>query len=253
MPNYKIFQDNPDQALIKIFGSDSTGTAQSLLTSTSGTLSTSGIVAVSGGVSVSGTVGVSGPVEISGSVAISGGVSVSGTVGVSGPVEISGSVAISGGVTVGVSGPVEISGSVAVSGGVSVSGTVGVSGPVQVSGTVALSGHSIVDSGPLTASVTPTSSGEVSGAFDVLSYTSWTLAVEYSGSSGAGVSVILQKSAVSGGVASGGDWIYDSSGTFTSANWLFLTAGVTPRYARLYYVNTGTGSGTLYQTFQAQN
>ncbi len=124
--------------------------------------------------------------------------------------------------------------------------------PVEM---LVITGHSIVDSGPDSADVTPSTSGEVSGAFDVLSYNSWTLAIEYSGASGDGVHVLLQKSAVSGGVASGGDWITDSSGVFVSGsvNWLFLTTGVTPRYARLYYVNSGTGSGTLYQTFQAQN
>ncbi len=194
MPNFKIFQDSPDQARIKIYGADSTGAAQALLTSTSGVMSTSGIVGVSGAVGISGSVAVSGAVGISGSVAVSGAVGISGSV--------------------------------------AVSGAVAVSGPLQIM---------------------PDTSGEVSGTFDILSYSSWILAVEYSGTSGDGVHVVLQKSAVSGGVASGGDYIFDSSGTFVSGNWLFFTTGVTPRYARLYYANPGTGSGTLYQTFQAQN
>ncbi len=239
MPNFKIFQDSPDQARIKIYGADNTGAAQPLLTSTSGVISTSGVVGVSGNVGVSGSVTAG----------------ISGAVGISGSVAVSGNVGVSGSVTAGISGAVGISGSVAVSGNVGVSGSVtaGISGAVGISGTVALSGHSVVDSGPLSADVTPSTSGAVSGTFDVLSYSSWVLAVEYSGASGDGVHVVLQKSAVSGGVASGGDYITDSSGTFVSGNWLFLTTGVTPRYARLYYINSGTGSGTLYQTFQAQN
>lgn len=215
MPNYKIFQDSADQARVKIYGADSTGSVQPLLTSTSGVMSMSGIVGVSGNVGVSGSVTAG----------------ISGSVAVSGPIEITSS------------GTLPISGTV----------TAAISGDVGVSGNVTLIGHSIVDSGPLTADVTPTSSGEVSGAFDVLSYNSWTLAVEYSGASGDGVHIVLQKAAVSG--ASGGDWVTDSSGTFESGsvNWLFMTTGVTPRYARLYYINSGNGSGTLYQTFQAQN
>ncbi|WP_231685351.1 hypothetical protein, partial [Phosphitispora fastidiosa] len=166
-------------------------------------------------------------------------------------------IGISGAVTAGISGSVAVSGPIEItsSSAIGISGavTASISGAVDISGSVAISGHSIVDSGPDSADVTPSTSGEVSGAFDVLSYSSWTLAVEYSGSIGADVHVILQKSAVSGGVASGGDYIYDSSGNFASQNWLFLTTGVTPRYARLYYINPGSGSGTLYQTFQAQN
>jgi cytoskeletal protein CcmA (bactofilin family) len=229
-------------------------------------------VAVSGPVEISGSVAVSGPVEISGSVAVSGPVEISGSVAVSGPVEISGSVAVSGTVavsgpiqisgSVAVSGPVEISGSVAVSGTVvvsgpiQISGSVAVSGPVEISGTVALSGHSIVDSGPLTNTINSgiAGSGALSGgSYDILSYTSWTLAVKYSGASGDQVTVILEKSALSGGVATDSDYVFDSSGNFSTGNWLLFTAGITPRYARLYYKDTGADSGVLLSYFQAQN
>ncbi|MDT3698278.1 MAG: hypothetical protein RO469_02525, partial [Thermincola sp.] len=190
-----------------------------------------------------------GPIEItsSGILPISGAVTagISGSVAVSGPIEItsSGILAISGAVTAGISGSVAVSGPIEITS----------SGILAISGAVILSGHTIVDSGPLTADVLPDSSGEISGTFDVLGYSSWTLAVKYSGTSGDAVHVVLQKSAVSGGDASGGDYIFDSSGTFANQNWLFLTTDVTPRYARLYYINPGAGSGTLYQTFQAQN
>lgn len=200
MPNYKTFQDNPDALLVKIYGNDSTETAQPLLTTASGILNVTGDIAVSG------------PIEVSGSVAVSG------------PVEISGSVAVSG--------------------------------PVEISGIVALSGHSIVDSGPVTTdiNVALVGSGALSGgSYDVLSYTSWTLAVQYSGASGDQVHVILEKSAFSGTIASGGDYVFDSSGTFSAGNWVFLTAGITPRYARLYYIDTGESSGALLSYFQAQN
>jgi len=210
MPNYKIFQDNPEQAKIKIYGSDIAGDVQPLLTSTSGIMAMSGIVGVSGPVAVSG------PIEItsSGILAISGAVTagISGSVAVSGPIEItsSGILAISGAVTAGISGSVAVSGPIEITS----------SGILAISGAVILSGHTIVDSGPLTADVLPDSSGEISGTFDVLGYSSWTLAVKYSGTSGDAVHVVLQKSAVSGGDASGGDYIFDSSGTFANQNWL---------------------------------
>jgi len=277
MPNYKIFQDNPEQARIKIYGSDGTGDVQPLLTSSSGVMSMSGVVGVSGAVGISGSVtagisgsvAVSGPIEITSSSAIgisgavtagiSGAVGISGSVAVSGPIEITSSsaIGISGAVTAGISGSVAVSGPIEItsSSAIGISGavTAGISGAVGISGSVAISGHSIVDSGPASADILPSTSGEVSGTFDVLGYSSWTLAIEYSGASGDGVHVVLEKSAVSGGAATDDDYIFDSSGTFASQNWLFLTTDVTPRYARLYYINAGTGSGTLYQTFQAQN
>ncbi|KGP75862.1 hypothetical protein JT05_08030, partial [Desulfosporosinus sp. Tol-M] len=136
-------------------------------------------------------------------------------------------------------------------------GSVAVSGPVEISGTVGLSGHSIVDSGPVLTTINSGGTGESGaasgGSYDVLSFTSWTLAVKYSGASGDQVHVILEKSALSGGEATNSDYVYDSSGTFTSEKWQFLTAGITPRYARLYYVDTSTSSGTLLSYFQAQN
>ncbi|PKM78206.1 MAG: hypothetical protein CVU90_02750 [Firmicutes bacterium HGW-Firmicutes-15] len=100
----------------------------------------------------------------------------------------------------------------------------------------------------------PSESGAFSeGSYDILAYTSWTLAVKYSGNSGEMVSVQLQTCALSGGAATSSDYVFDSSGTFVSGNWAFFTAAITPRYARLYYVDTGTASGSLYTYLQAQN
>ena len=212
MPNYKIFQDNADSLLTKVYGVDSSGVSQALLTSASGRLDVIGSVAVSGPVEISGTVGVS------------------GSVAVSGPVEISGTVGVSG--------------------------NVAVSGPVEVSGNVTVSGHTILDSGPTAITINSGGdgeSGEVIGSYDVLSYSSWTLAVKYSGSSGDLVSVALQVSALSGGAATDADYVTDSIKTFVSGSWNLFTSGITPRYARLYYVDTGESGGSLVTYFQAQN
>ena len=237
MPNFKIFQDNPNDALIKIYGTDISGVTQAILTTDTGAMSIAGTVGVSGNVGVSGTVGVS------------------GSVAVSGPVEISGTVGVSG--NVGVSGTVGVSGSVAVSGPVEISGTVGVSGDVGVSGTVAISGHTIVDSGPITSIINSGQTGESGavseGSYDIMSYSSWTLAVKYSGASGDQVTVELQTSALSGTAATDADYVTDSTKTFASGSWNFYTAGITPRYARLYYIDTATSSGALLSYFQAQN
>ncbi|NLI91351.1 MAG: hypothetical protein GX434_03860 [Peptococcaceae bacterium] len=195
MPNYKVFQDTANEMRVKIYGADSTGNDQPVLTSTSGAMN------------VGGTVGVS------------------GSVAVSGPVEIS--------------------------------GMVGVSGNVGVSGTVTLSGHTVLDSGPVNTTINSGQTGESGvvsgGVYDVLSYSSWTLAVKYSGASGDQVTVQLQTSALSGGVATNSDFVTDTTKTFTSGSWNFYTGGITPRYARLYYIDTGAASGALLTYFQAQN
>lgn len=233
MPNYKVFQDYPDSLRVRIYGADSSGYIESILTNSSGAILISGQ-----------TVGISGSVSLSGAtVAVSGNVGISGTVAVSGPVEVSGAVTVNG--------------TVAVSGLVEVGGTVAVSGPVEVSGTVILNGHTIVDSGPVLTTINSGAAGEsgaVSGeSYDVLGYTSWTLAVKYSGASGDQVSVILQTCALSGAAAADADYVFDSSGNFANQSWNFFTAGITPRYARLYYVDTGSASGALLTYFQAQN
>jgi hypothetical protein len=79
------------------------------------------------------------------------------------------------------------------------------------------------------------------------------LAVKYSGSSGDQVAVWLETSALSGSAAADSDYVLDSSKTFASGSWTLFTAGITPRYARLHYNNTGESSGALLTYLQAQN
>jgi len=283
LPNYKTFQDYADSLRVRVYGADSSGTVSSILTDASGKMNitgdvgvsgnvgVSGTVAVSGNVGVSGTVGVSGAVEISGNVgvsgtvAVSGNVGVSGTVGVSGAVEISGNVGVSG--TVAVSGNVGVSGTVGVSGAVEISGNVGVSGTVAISGTVDTSGwvsnsgalplyvnlyaRNTVDSGPVTAPWSGSSSGTADGVWDVLGYNSWTLAVQFSGTSGEAVSAKLQMSVIGSGEST---WVdQDVYKNFSGTSWNFYTTNYHVRYARMWGQNTSTtDSGALLVYFQAE-
>ena len=259
MPNYKMFQDYADSLRVRIYGADDSNNIVPLLTDASGKMDVVGTVGVSGAVEISGNVGVSG------TVAVSGNVGVSGTVGVSGAVEISGNVGISG--TVAVSGNVGVSGTVGVSGAVEISGNVGVSGTVAVSGTVDTSGwifnsggtplyvnlytRNTVDSGPISAPWSGSSSGTADGVWDVLGYNGWTLAVKFSGTSGEAVSAKLQMSVIGSGEST---WVDQQPyADFSGTSWNYYTTNYHVRYARIFGQNTSaTDSGALLVYLQAE-
>lgn len=175
----------------------------------------------------------------------------SGKMDVVGTVGVSGSVAVSG--NVGVSGTVAVSGNVGVSGTVAVSGNVGVSGTVAISGTVGvfLSGRNTLDSGPVAAPWSGSSSGTADGVWDVLGYNSWTLAVKFSGTSGEAVSAKLQMSVIGSGEST---WIdQDVYKNFSGTSWNFYTTNYHVRYARMWGQNTSTtDSGALLVYFQGE-
>jgi len=235
MPNYKVFQDFADALRTKIFGVDSNNNTRPIRTDSSGRLEVQSTI--SGTVDVSGVVGVSGSVAISGPVEVSGVVGVSGSVAVSGPVEVSGVVGVSG--SVAVSGPVEVSGTVTVQ---NTSGS-----PLYVN----LWSRNFVDSGPILTHVNGATSGVLSGGiWDVLGYNSWTLAVKYSGNSGAQMNVKLQMAAVSGDTNFVDDADYVN---YSGRTWHFFTPNYHVRYARIYYQFTGTSdSGNLLLYFQGE-
>jgi hypothetical protein len=108
-----------------------------------------------------------------------------------------------------------------------------------------------VDSGPVLTHISGSTSGVLSGGvWDVLGYNSWTMAVKYSGASGAQMNVKLQMAAVSGAT----DFI-DEGGyvSYSGTNWNFFTTTYHVRYARMYYNYTGTtDSGNLLLYFQAE-
>lgn len=224
MPNYKTFQDYADSLRVRVYGADSTGVVSSLLTDASGKMNVTGDVGVSGSVFVSGsTVGVSGTVAVSGNVGVSGTVAVSGNVGVSG--------------SVAVSGTVDTSGWVFNSGGT----------PLYVN----LYARNTLDSGPVAAPWSGSSSGTADGTWDVLGYNSWTLAVNFSGTSGEAVSAKLQMSVIGSGEST---WVdQDVYKNFSGISWNFYTTNYHVRYARMWGQNTSaTDSGALLVYFQGE-
>jgi hypothetical protein len=282
MPNYKIFQDYPDSARVRVYGSDNNGNTRSFRTDSSGRLdifSDSGtpvyIAQASGTVfNVSGSLNV---VITSGDV-----ISVVNTSGTALYVRtVSGDPLAASGYTFNSSGdalyvrtvsgdPLAASGYVFNSSGDalyvrSVSGTaIAASGFVfNASGAplyvVSTSGNPAYTSlysvkttfsGPLSGAVTAGSSGVLGGnEWPVLGYNSPSFVVKYSGASGAQLSVRMQDAAISGNANYFND---DGTYDFGTATWNVLSPTYKLRFSRVYYTFSGTGTGTLLLYFQSE-
>jgi len=101
-----------------------------------------------------------------------------------------------------------------------------------------------VDSGPISAPWSGSSSGTADGVWDVLGYNGWTLAVKFSGTSGEAVSAKLQMSVIGSGEST---WVDQQPyADFSGTSWNYYTTNYHVRYARIFGQNTSaTDSGAL--------
>ncbi|MFZ5626515.1 MAG: DUF6385 domain-containing protein [Bacillota bacterium] len=223
MPNYKVFQDNPDSLKIKIFGSQN----QAINTDNSGS-----IVITSTGLAVTGSINV-GTVTVT-----STGLSVTGAVDVGTVTVTSTGLAVTGNINVGTVTVTTGSGQLAVSLG---------TGLVNVS----MNNLATTD---VTEVIANNASVTASGATarPILGYSTWTFAVKNSSTVANAQAVVqLQLSAV--GVDES-DWINDGSPVTLNQNSVaFLVGSYQVKYARIYYRAVDAASAvTLNITYQAQ-
>ena len=241
MPNFKVFQDNPDQARIKIFGSDN---AIPVFTDSSGFV---GITAT--GLAVSGTVTVT---TGSGSlnVCITQGITVttgSGSLSVCIPESISVTTG-SGSLSVCIPASVAVttgSGSldVCITQGITVTTGSGLLG-------ISLDGRSTTDLSENVSTASTSYSGATAEV--VLNQTAWTFAVKNTSLEANAQAVVqVQMSATA---LTESDWLQEVSPVTLNQNSLaFLTTSLLLKYARVYYAAVNAASQvTLNVIFQAQ-
>lgn len=272
MPNFKIFQDIPNQAKIQIYGS---GT-QPIQTDETGNLSVTGGVAingtptVTGSVSINGTPTVTGSVSINGTPTVTGSVSINGTPTITGSVSIDGTPTVTGSVSINgtptVTGSVSINGTPTVTGSVSINGTPTVTGSVSINGTPTVTGSVSINGTPgvlttvatteaiqsdIVSNTTAYTAYPADPGFNVLNIPSWSFGiVNTSGVTSDFAKLQLQLS------PDGNTWINDSSTTLgaTASNVAaMLWSGRVLKYARIQYGNnTSTSNITLNIYFQGQ-
>ncbi|ADG81819.1 DUF6385 domain-containing protein [Thermincola potens] len=214
MPNFKVFQDNPDQMRIKIFGSNNVA----FNTDASGNLSiTASGLAVTGSVNV-GTVSIT-----STGLAVTGSVNV-GTVSIT-----STGLAVTGSVNVGT---------------VSIT-TAGV--PLGI----AIESLSPTEAVEVVANKTSTTYSGAT-ARTVLGYNAWTFAVKNESLDANAQAVVQIQMSATG--ASESDWLQEVAPVTINQNSVaFLTSSLLVKYARVYYAAVNSASAvTLNIVFQAQ-
>jgi hypothetical protein len=241
MPNFKIFQDNPDQLKIKIHGSNNvafnTDTSGNLAITTTG-LAVTGNINV-GTVTVTSTgLAVTGNINVGTVTVTSTGLAVTGNINVGTVTVTSTGLAVTGNINVGTVTVTTGSGSLAVCIGTGQS-------------SVSIDNHGSTDVSETIANKTSTSySGATSRT--VLGYNAWTFALKNTSlATNAQALVQIQMSATA---AAESDWVQEVSPVTINQNEVrFLTSSLLIKYARVYYAAVNASSAiTLSIVYQAQ-
>jgi len=242
MPNYKIFQDNPDQLKIKIHGSNNVA----FNTDASGnmTVTTTGL-AVTGNINV-GTVTVT-----------STGLAVTGNINVGTVTVTSTGLAVTGNINVGT--VTVTSTGLAVTGNINVGTVTVTTGANQLAVCIGTGQSSIsvdnLGSTDLAETIANNTSTAYSGATTrtVLGRNAWTFTVKNTATAANAQAVVqIQMSATA---LTESDWLQEVTPVTINQNSLaFLTSSRLVKYARVYYAAVNAASAiTLSIVFQAQN